>query len=244
MLVWLASVLLGVPAVDSTPIRPINQLVHTRWTAKDGAPTEIVALAQTPDGYLWVGARSGLYRFDGVRFVPFALPGDDTLPSRGIRSLLATRDGSLWIVRGGGVVTRLREGRTTTWGERDGLPSTFKLTESSTGTLVAGTAKGLARFTDGKWEDVSREWRYPGTESRALWFDREDALWVETPVRDGQPARRPSQMDVPLLGGHDGPLGGADDRADQALSVLQLQPPHFRGLPGTAIDHRALNSAP
>jgi ligand-binding sensor domain-containing protein len=54
-------------------------------------------MAQTPDGYLWLGTEFGLLRFDGVRNVPWRPPPDQQLPSNQIRSLLATRDGALWI---------------------------------------------------------------------------------------------------------------------------------------------------
>src|SRR5262245_10961299 len=154
MLACLASWLIAQSAVDSTPARPITQLVHTRWTTENGAPTDVRALAQTRDSYLWVGALSGLVRFDGVRFVPFAPRPGDTPPLGGVRKLLAARDGSLWIVWLSGRVSRLHDGRLISYGESDGLPSTFRLAESSTGTLVAGTATGLARFAAGKWRDV------------------------------------------------------------------------------------------
>src|SRR5215510_10378175 len=144
MLACLASLLIAQSAVDSTPARPITQLVHTRWTTEDGAPSDVRALAQTRDGYLWLGTVSGLVRFDGVRFVPFAPRAGDTLSLGEVRSLLAARDGSLWIVWLNGRVSRLHDGRMISYGESDGLALTFRLAESSTGTLVAGTATGLA----------------------------------------------------------------------------------------------------
>src|SRR5215208_2898629 len=109
MLAWLAALQIAVSAVDSAP-RPIRQLVHTRWTVKDGAPTDIAAITQTPDGYLWLAARSGLVRFDGVRFVPLAERGADTIPNGGVQRLLAARDSSLWIVWANGVIGRWRDG--------------------------------------------------------------------------------------------------------------------------------------
>ena len=40
------------------------------WQTDDGLPqNSVYAIAQTPNGYLWVGTREGLARFDGVRFV-------------------------------------------------------------------------------------------------------------------------------------------------------------------------------
>jgi ligand-binding sensor domain-containing protein/signal transduction histidine kinase len=82
-------------AVD--PDKQISQYGHNAWRIQDGvfsgAPN---AIAQTTDGYLWIGTQSGLVRFDGVSFVPY-IPLKGTLLSSGIFSLLAGADGSLWI---------------------------------------------------------------------------------------------------------------------------------------------------
>jgi ligand-binding sensor domain-containing protein len=184
MLIYLASLLVSTAELAPPAPRPIAQLVHTRWTAKDGAPNAIHALAQTPDGYLWIGSSAGVIRFDGVRFVPFTPRGGDTLPSvMAVQRMLVTRDGSLWVIWRLGGISRLRNGIVSTYGERDGLSVAFQLAESSDGMLVAGTVKGLARFTNGKWEDVTAAWNYPGKESRAVWFDRDDVLWAQTQDR-------------------------------------------------------------
>ena len=176
-----AALILGITAQDST--RPIHQLVHKTWGAQDGAPSGIHVLAQTTDGYLWLGTVFGLVRFDGVRFTPFAPRGNDTLPDLGVRDLLASRDGTLWIVWESGAVTHMVDGRLTSYGTGDGLPPVFQLAESSRGELVAGTEVGLALLADGKWKDVRSEWGFTGTVGRALWFDSKDALWVETADR-------------------------------------------------------------
>jgi signal transduction histidine kinase/ligand-binding sensor domain-containing protein len=184
MLAACALLLMGAVAADSLPPRPITQLVHTKWTKKEGAPLGVGSLAQTPDGYLWLGARSGLVRFDGVRFVSFVPKDGDTLPTvPAIQRLLVSRDSSLWVVWRMGGVSRLRNGRLTTFGERDGLPAAFQLAEGSDGTLVAATIKGLAQFANGKWTDVTQRWGYAGKESRAVWFDRNDVLWVQGELR-------------------------------------------------------------
>jgi ligand-binding sensor domain-containing protein len=53
-------------------------------------------MTQTTDDYLWLGTPEGLFRFDGVRFVPFAPKGLD-IPTRRFTFLFGSRDGSLWI---------------------------------------------------------------------------------------------------------------------------------------------------
>src|SRR5690606_34026748 len=71
----------------------------------------------------------------------------------------------------------------STFGRREGLPPAFQLAESSRGDLVAGTELGLSRLANGRWVDAGRAWGFTGTEARAVWFDRDDALWVETARR-------------------------------------------------------------
>jgi signal transduction histidine kinase/streptogramin lyase len=165
------------------PDRAITQFVHTSWTEKDGAPINARALAQTQDGYLWIGTTAGLFRFDGVRFTAFEPPAGESLPVTRVRRLLATRDGALWIVWTVGPVSRLQNGHLTSYSEKDGLPATTALGESADGTIIAATVKGLSRFERGTWKDVAKEWNFPGKQARALYFDKTGALWVATEDR-------------------------------------------------------------
>ena len=80
------------------PSRKISQYGHNVWRIQDGyLPGIPVDIAQTKDGYLWIGTEGGLVRFDGVRFVPFVPPKGQQLPDNEILSLLSASDGSLWI---------------------------------------------------------------------------------------------------------------------------------------------------
>jgi len=55
------------------PSLDISQYAHTAWRVRDGfVKDEILSIAQTPDGYLWLSTEFGIYRFDGVRAVPLA----------------------------------------------------------------------------------------------------------------------------------------------------------------------------
>ena len=71
----------GLGATAQTPVPDAQRIIHESWTFKDGAPESVQGLAQTADGYLWLGTPSGLFRFDGVRFELFRV-GDGNLRRR------------------------------------------------------------------------------------------------------------------------------------------------------------------
>ena len=80
------------------PSLDVSQYAHTAWKVRDGfTQGAILAIAQTPDGYLWLGTEFGLYRFDGVRAIPWRSPSGADLVSEHIYCLLVARDGTLWI---------------------------------------------------------------------------------------------------------------------------------------------------
>lgn len=94
------------PALALNPSLDIHQYALKAWTIRDGFfESGIQTIAQTPDGYLWLGTEIGLLRFDGVRKVSWQPPAGERLPSSDIRTLLVTRDGSLWIGTRAGLAT-------------------------------------------------------------------------------------------------------------------------------------------
>ncbi len=97
--IWL-SILLASSACAFAldPSLDVSQYAHTAWKVREGfTKGTIFSIAQTPDGYLWLGTESGLARFDGVQAVPWQPPNGEQLPSNFIQDLLVARDGTLWI---------------------------------------------------------------------------------------------------------------------------------------------------
>ena len=94
----LAVLLWSPPVFALDPSLDISQYAHTTWTFQNGfSHGAVYAIAQTADGYLWLGTQSGVFRFDGVRMTPLPLAPGQQLRTTEVGSLLPARDGTLWI---------------------------------------------------------------------------------------------------------------------------------------------------
>src|SRR5215475_9755099 len=108
-------------ALGLDPSLDVSQYAHRSWRYRDGfAKGTIESIAQTSDGYLWLGTSFGLLRFDGVRTVPWQPPGDQRLPSNIINSLLVARDGTFWIGTRSGLAS-WKNGKLDVYPELNGL---------------------------------------------------------------------------------------------------------------------------
>jgi hypothetical protein len=170
-----------VGAVD--PRTSLRQLNHTSWSAKDGAPSQIRAIAETADGYIWFAGESGLFRFDGVRFEPFHTLSDQKLLSDATTALCATDDGGLWIGYQFGGASYWQEGTLRNYSERDGFPSTvvFQFAIQRDGTVWAATFRGPAYFDGRNWRIAGKDWNFDGDNARSDLVDRDGTLWVASP---------------------------------------------------------------
>ena len=166
--------------------RALSQLIHRSWSAREGLPAPVRALAQTPDGYLWVGTEAGLYRFDGVRFTAMDSGGEGHPHSPTVLSLLAARDGNLWVGFGSGGVARLLGNEVTHFSEAQGTPpgSVQSLAEDASGAIWAASEYGLSRLVNGRWDRIGTNWSYDAPGAQSLLVDADGTLWVATDGRE------------------------------------------------------------
>ncbi len=173
-LAWCGAAFALNPALD------LSQYIHTSWKVRDGfAAGRIFALAQTVDGYLWLGTTGGLYRFDGVRAVGWRPPAGQSLPAGRILALLAASDGSLWIGTEGGLA-RWNSGKLTRYRQLDGLV-VAGIAVARDGTIWADGTKGaratlcgFARTGGANCDSAAGAWEGMGH----LAIDRRGSLWI------------------------------------------------------------------
>ncbi len=176
----MAALLLSWRACALPPDLRITQFYHSAWTAKEGAPTGIGALAQTRDGYLWIGTTAGLFRFDGVRFERIDAIRGQPLPSSNVYTLWAPPSGGLWVGYAFGGASFISNGRITNYGEREGLPvaSVRGFAQDKSGTVWVATSRGLRRLEGSQWVDVGAALLLPKTYMSTLGFDGSGTLWI------------------------------------------------------------------
>ncbi|HVQ40296.1 MAG TPA: two-component regulator propeller domain-containing protein, partial [Pyrinomonadaceae bacterium] len=173
-------------ALDSR--RELAQFTREVWLTENGLPQNTVhSIAQTKDGYVWIGTEEGLARFDGIRFTVFDKQNTPQLKSNYIRTLLADRRGSLWIGTAEGLIQML-DGKFTPFTTNEGLPGDTiqALCEDHDGNLWVATANGLGLFKSGGLTTFTTKERLVGGSIQALFEDADRALWIATPYGVGR----------------------------------------------------------
>jgi ligand-binding sensor domain-containing protein len=188
--------LLGAPvAIALDPAKAVSQYSLAAWQTDDGLPhNRVQAIAQTPEGYLWLATQEGLARFDGVRFTVFDRHGTAAMSANDVETLFVSRDGSLWFGVYGGTLLRYRNGVFTSYASREGRPlaTISALAEDAGGDLWVGTdGDGLYRLHEGAFTRYTRKDGAPDDSVRCLFGDRDGNVWIGTSAglgrwRDGR----------------------------------------------------------
>ncbi|HYL11032.1 MAG TPA: two-component regulator propeller domain-containing protein [Candidatus Acidoferrales bacterium] len=162
----------------------LSEYVHNVWQTADGLPENSAqAIAQTPDGYLWIATQEGLVRFDGVRLEVFDRKTTPEISNNDIRALCVTRDGSLWVGTFVGNLVRLQGGVFTAYATKNELGGygASAIFEDHAGILWIGThGGGLFRFKDGKFSAYTTKDGLANDSVSSIAEARDGSLWIGT----------------------------------------------------------------
>jgi len=180
-----AAALLLVLAGDAgalSPRKSLTQYSRTTWTQEHGLPQDTIrAIAQTRDGYLWLGTDEGLVSFDGYDFRLYDKSHGE-LPSNSITALAAGPDGVLWIGTSSGLARYSPSARDPfrTFTVKDGLPdnSINQLYADHAGTLWIVAGISLSRYQDGRFTNFAPGRELPITTARIVREDAAHDLWI------------------------------------------------------------------
>jgi ligand-binding sensor domain-containing protein len=223
--------LCAVLALSSSPVwsgqRPwtLERYRHVAWTGKNGAPTGVAALAQTSDGYLWIGTDHGLYHFDGIRFERFEPATSEALQSEVVSALFASRDGGLWVGYEAGGVSLLMDGHLRHY-KPCALSRSMVIGFSQDGKgniwewNGGGPGETLFQLSNGHWQPMSTRNGLDGHAVTTLHIARDGSFWVGT--TDGLFYRPAGSTQFHALA-NDGYVGSIAQAPDGSIWVAKLR---------------------
>jgi len=165
------------------PARRVTQYAHSAWTRQSRLPGPVSAVAQTPNGRLWIGTQLGLLEFDGSQFLPWRPPPGQRLASDYVNALTTAPDGSLWIGTREGV-SHWKGNAVQNYRTRISPvgPGVTTIMVDRAGTVWVGTAGyrlgGLCRVDGNLLHCFSAADGLPGTGVLSTLEDRSGNLWV------------------------------------------------------------------
>jgi PAS domain S-box-containing protein len=152
----LTAICFAAPASALDPTRTVSQYLQDSWGPERGWPGGyITAIAQTSDGYLWVGTDKGLVRFDGLNFHKFERAHPDPILIGPVRSLLVDASDNLWILLQNTQVFRYNNGNFELMrGEAEN--GTTAIARGTSGALLLSSLPlGTLTYRDNKLRTVS-----------------------------------------------------------------------------------------
>ncbi|HEX8568075.1 MAG TPA: two-component regulator propeller domain-containing protein [Pyrinomonadaceae bacterium] len=213
-----------------------SQQYFKSWTTEDGLPqNNVINIAQTPDGYLWVATVDGLARFDGVRFKIFNKSNTPEMPNNRIFSMFTDTAGRLWfnypddqtiVVYENGKFKAFQKGRDF---EKD--EDTDQLIRRSNERLRDLSRHPEMRFRAGALEYVyenehfvarpaSDEREFPSrvftADSQTVWIDDREAIYQ---VVGNKLTRYPKSAPLPIAPKQVSPLSSAERNGTLWLSL-------------------------
>jgi signal transduction histidine kinase/ligand-binding sensor domain-containing protein len=160
LLTWamggVAVICFGASASALDPVRTLAQYLHDSWRTERGLPVgSVTSIAQTSDGYLWIGTDKGLVRFDGLNFLQFERAKPDSIPIGAVRSLLVDASDNLWILLQNTLVFRYHHGVFEPIRGQTENGTTAMVRGTSGAILLSSLAEGTITYKDNQFRSLS-----------------------------------------------------------------------------------------
>jgi signal transduction histidine kinase len=156
MMLGFAAICLSIPAHAIDPNRTIAQYMRERWGADRGFPSgSVTAITQTRDGYLWIGTDKGLVRFDGSTFRTFPQATPTIFNIGSVQTLMADKEGSLWIVLQSTQILRYLDGKFEMGHDEAQFGITSVASRGDGSVLLSSLALGLLGYRGNKYETLT-----------------------------------------------------------------------------------------
>jgi len=175
---------LSVPGDEGT-----SKWFYRVWQTEDGLPDNSVsAIAQSSEGYLWIGTNGGVIRFNGDTFTPLPLRDIPDLPSRQVHAMTLDSSGQVWMGMERGPIIRIGENSFRTFSESDGVFNrrTYDITEDHHGGLWIAYSNQACLVEGDKVTRFTRKQGIPSSRQPAIVSDIDGNIWLSSDSKLGQ----------------------------------------------------------
>jgi ligand-binding sensor domain-containing protein/signal transduction histidine kinase len=166
------------------PNTALAQYTRERWSEEQGFPGgRVNAIAQTPDGFLWIGTERGLVRFDGLTFASISSGNPENSPDGPVLGLVTDGEGNLWIRQEGPILLRYRDGK---------FENASRLLQKNEGSftamglgiqgelLIAGLVSGPMRYSGDEFHKLTSEEGIPNVLAISMAQTNDRRIWIGT----------------------------------------------------------------
>src|SRR5215470_10177135 len=169
-------------AIDSN--RSTLQYITDSWTTENGFPGgRVDGIAQTSDGYLWIGTENGLFRFDGISFLDIQKSYPAISPITHVLGLASDFDGDLWVRLQGPNALHYHNGRFETVAFEIGSPEagiTAMSKGNSVGIILSTLLHSALRYTNGKVKPLASTKISPSMLVLSIAETSDGKVWIGT----------------------------------------------------------------
>lgn len=199
-----ASVCLTTSLHALDPHKATPQYKHDSWTVETGFPGgQVTAIAQTGDGYLWIGTDKGLLRFDGLKFVQVKQSDSAQLPLASVLGLATDGEGDLWVrLQGLNLVRRHGQSFEPPTPPIDAVTALCRGKDG--GMLMSSLTLGIVSYQRGRMETLAPPEVHPNSVALSIAETSDGRVWIGTrddglfyldhgalePVKEGLPDRK------------------------------------------------------
>lgn len=170
---------------DTTGPRPLFDYTVRSFGPREGAPSQVMGMAQTPDGFLWLASSQGLIRFDGVHFVP-----EDKVKAF-VTAIASDSDGALWLGYEFGGIGRFKGGRYDDLGQGYPRHTTWMIVPDDVGGIWTLTSVGVYWHSHGRWVHVGASEGLPADATpRHIGKLADGSIWITGPQGSNRAWRR------------------------------------------------------
>jgi signal transduction histidine kinase/ligand-binding sensor domain-containing protein len=162
---------------------------YRAWQTEDGLPDNSVsAIAQSTEGYLWIGTNGGVIRFNGEEFVQLPLRNITDLPSRQVHAMTLDHAGQVWMGMERGPIIRLGEKSFRTFSESDGVfnKRTYSITEDLQSGVWIAYSNQVCLIEGDQVTPFTREHGIPLSRQPSIVCDTDGKVWLSSGLKLGQ----------------------------------------------------------